>query len=174
MKQIAMKSGDVNLIGELVMLWILRPETYANAKDLEVPMPMCSHSGAVRRVRRSPSEFQIEPDNYLHARQLPTPSGMTTLQRIYGGCITPLRTQRLLSKRWAAGVGRLTEFNHCQSPHFESLAVNAGTNCITSATTSTSAISPIGASLSLLIATMKSDFFMPAKCWIAPLIPQAT
>jgi hypothetical protein len=61
-----------------------------------------------------------------------------------------------------------------QSLYFCSLAVRAGTNCMTSATTRTSATSPMGASLSLLIATTKSDFFIPARCWIAPEMPHAT
>lgn len=35
------------------------------------------------------------------------------------------------------------------------------------------AISMIGASASLLIATMQSEFCIPARCWIAPEIPHA-
>ena len=53
-------------------------------------------------------------------------------------------------------------------------AVSAGTISKRSPTTPTSATSKIGARGSLLMATMKSEPFMPTTCWMAPEIPQAT
>ncbi len=55
-----------------------------------------------------------------------------------------------------------------------SFSVNIGSNCFRSATARTSEISPIGASLSVLMARTNSDFFIPARCCMAPEIPQAT
>lgn len=68
---------------------------------------------------------------------------------------------------------------HCRCPPLAywracSFSVKTGRSCFRSATAKTSATSPMGASRSVLIATTNSDFFMPARCWIAPEIPQAT
>ncbi len=52
-------------------------------------------------------------------------------------------------------------------------SINAGRNCKASATTPRSASRKIGASGSLLIATMRFAPFMPTTCWSAPLIPTA-
>lgn len=60
-----------------------------------------------------------------------------------------------------------------QSPTAYSLAVSSGTAWNRSATRPTSATWKIGASGSLLIATITLLSFMPARCWIAPEIPQA-
>ena len=73
----------------------------------------------------------------------------------------------------AVGHGRARVIAPC-TIYACSFAVRAGTNCMTSATTRTSATSLMGASLSLLIATTKSDFLIPVRCWMAPLMPHAT
>ena len=52
-------------------------------------------------------------------------------------------------------------------------SVSIGTILCRSPTIPRSATEKIGAYLSLLIATMKSDSSIPARCWMAPLIPQA-
>lgn len=52
-------------------------------------------------------------------------------------------------------------------------SVSAGTTSKRSATTPTSATSKMGASGSLLMATMKFEPFIPTRCWMAPEIPQA-
>ncbi len=56
---------------------------------------------------------------------------------------------------------------------FFSFSTKAGTTFFKSHTIPKSATSKIGAYLSLLTATMKSDPSIPAKCWIAPEIPNA-
>ena len=53
------------------------------------------------------------------------------------------------------------------------LLTNSGTAVNRSASSPKSATEKIGASGSLLIATMTLLSFMPARCWIAPLMPQA-
>ncbi len=53
-------------------------------------------------------------------------------------------------------------------------AITCGTTANTSPTMPKSATSKIGASGSLLIATMFFDVCMPARCWIAPEMPSAT
>lgn len=55
-----------------------------------------------------------------------------------------------------------------------SAASNSGNNLNKSPTNPISAISKIGASPSLLIATMVPASLMPVRCWIAPLMPTAT
>ena len=52
-------------------------------------------------------------------------------------------------------------------------SVSIGIILFTSPTIPTSATLNIGANLSLLIATIKSLSSIPARCWIAPLIPHA-
>ena len=56
---------------------------------------------------------------------------------------------------------------------FFSLSVNIGTILWRSPTMPRSAAEKIGAYLSLLMAMMKSDSSIPARCWIAPEIPHA-
>src|SRR3954453_18433505 len=53
-------------------------------------------------------------------------------------------------------------------------SVAAGTTVFRSPTTPKSASSKIGASGSLLMATMVFEVCMPARCWIAPEMPTAT
>ena len=55
-----------------------------------------------------------------------------------------------------------------------SLPVSSGTSVNRSPTRPTSATWKIGASSSLLMATMILESFMPARCWIAPEMPTAT
>lgn len=54
-----------------------------------------------------------------------------------------------------------------------SFPVNSGTALNKSATSPWSATWKIGASGSLLMATMVLESFMPAKCWMAPEMPTA-
>ena len=56
---------------------------------------------------------------------------------------------------------------------FLTASVNSGKILKTSPTTPKSATLKIGAVSSLLIAMITSDSSIPAKCWIAPEIPQA-
>ena len=57
--------------------------------------------------------------------------------------------------------------------YFFSLSVRRGTILRTSPTIPKSATLKIGANLSLLMAMMKSDSSIPARCWMAPEIPIA-
>lgn len=59
-------------------------------------------------------------------------------------------------------------------PYFFTCSANLGTASNKSATKPTSATWKIGASGSLLMATIILDSFIPAKCWIAPEMPMAT
>ncbi len=61
------------------------------------------------------------------------------------------------------------------TPYFAAaiFAVSSGTRVNRSPTRPMSATWKIGASSSLLIATMIFESFMPARCWIAPLMPTA-
>lgn len=59
------------------------------------------------------------------------------------------------------------------STSFFSLSVSIGTILWRSPTMPRSAAVKIGAYLSLLMAMMKSDSSIPARCWIAPEIPHA-
>ncbi len=53
----------------------------------------------------------------------------------------------------------------CQTDYHDfNFSINTGINALRSAKTITSAISLMGASRSRLIATMNSDFFIPARC----------
>src|SRR5690606_39125795 len=54
------------------------------------------------------------------------------------------------------------------------VSISCGTTVNRSPTTPKSAISKIGASGSLLIATIVLAVCIPARCWIAPEIPSAT
>src|SRR5690606_32988263 len=56
----------------------------------------------------------------------------------------------------------------------QSAASSSGSTVNRSPTRPTSAISKIGASASLLIATIVPASLMPVRCWIAPLMPTAT
>src|SRR5688572_8000647 len=58
--------------------------------------------------------------------------------------------------------------------HFLSSSTSDGTSWKRSPTTPKSATWKIGASSSLLIATITRLSFMPARCWIAPEMPTAT
>ena len=58
-------------------------------------------------------------------------------------------------------------------PADHTLSVISGTASKMSATRPKSATWKIGASSSLLIATMIFESFIPARCWIAPEMPQA-
>src|SRR5439155_7294931 len=71
----------------------------------------------------------------------------------------------------AAGIGRRAE----DQPPFCAwiAAVMAGRIFSASPTMPRSAYWKIGASLSLLMAMIRLDVFMPTRCWIAPLIPTA-
>jgi hypothetical protein len=53
-------------------------------------------------------------------------------------------------------------------------SIRAGNTLCTSPTMPRSATEKIGASRSLLMATMFFEPFMPTRCWVAPEIPQAT
>ena len=55
-----------------------------------------------------------------------------------------------------------------------SASMSAGSTLCTSPTMPRSATEKIGASWSLLMATMFLEPFMPTRCWVAPEIPQAT
>ncbi len=48
-----------------------------------------------------------------------------------------------------------------------------GSTLCTSPTIPRSATEKMGASWSLLMATMFFEFFIPTKCWVAPEMPQA-
>jgi len=53
-------------------------------------------------------------------------------------------------------------------------SISFGMTLCTSPTIPRSATWKIGASWSLLMATMFFEFFMPTMCWVAPEMPQAT
>ena len=52
-------------------------------------------------------------------------------------------------------------------------SINFGNTLCTSPTIPRSATEKMGASWSLLMATMFFEFFMPTMCWVAPEIPHA-
>jgi hypothetical protein len=52
-------------------------------------------------------------------------------------------------------------------------SVISGSTFRASPTIPTSAYWKMGASLSLLMAMIRFDSFMPTRCWVAPLIPTA-
>src|SRR6478672_5977443 len=56
----------------------------------------------------------------------------------------------------------------------QSAASNSGSSLNKSPTRPMSAISKIGASASLLMATIVPASLIPVRCWIAPLMPMAT
>src|SRR5438067_2620971 len=58
-------------------------------------------------------------------------------------------------------------------PFHHNFSVSSGTSLNRSPTSPRSATWKIGASSSLLIATMSFESFMPARCWIAPDMPIA-
>ncbi len=64
-----------------------------------------------------------------------------------------------------AGAGR---------PDGQTLSVSSGTTVKRSPTRPISATWKMGASSSLLIATMTLESYIPARCWIAPEMPTAT
>ena len=68
-------------------------------------------------------------------------------------------------------IGRYDNWKNISSHYIFSLI--SGTALNKSATSPRSATWKIGASASLLIATIVFESFMPAKCWIAPEIPTA-
>ncbi len=55
-----------------------------------------------------------------------------------------------------------------------SASISWGRTLCTSPTIPRSATEKMGASWSLLMATMFLEFFIPTRCWVAPEIPQAT
>ena len=59
-------------------------------------------------------------------------------------------------------------------PRALSASISCGSTLCTSPTIPRSATEKMGASWSLLMATMFFEFFMPTRCWVAPEIPQAT
>jgi hypothetical protein len=63
--------------------------------------------------------------------------------------------------------------NYASARAFLIASTSGGTTSKMFATTPTSAISKMGASASLLMATMVREPFMPTMCWMAPLMPSA-
>ena len=80
----------------------------------------------------------------------------------------PQRLRKQLRKRRVSCAGGR---NH--PPLAQILPVSSGTALNRSATRPKSATWKIGASSSLLIATIVFESFMPARCWIAPEMPSA-
>ena len=79
--------------------------------------------------------------------------------------------------RWTAHDGpvKLLQDGHLAAQALRALtaSVSAGATVKRSPTTPKVAISKIGASLSLLIAMIVFEVCMPARCWIAPEMPNA-
>ncbi len=78
--------------------------------------------------------------------------------------LAPFAHRLATPRRWSAG--------RCQ-PRALRASMSLGTTLCTSPTTPRSATEKMGASWSLLMATMFFEFFMPTRCWVAPEIPQA-
>jgi len=79
---------------------------------------------------------------------------------------------------WTAGDGPVklspaSAHGSVQALRALTASVNTGATVKRSPTTPKSAISKIGASLSLLTAMIVLEVCMPARCWIAPEMPSA-
>ncbi len=99
-------------------------------------------------------------------------SGHYPSDRALPGTITGRRT----ACRWcrpAAGVRLPAGSGRFCQPRALRASINFGNTLCTSPTIPRSATEKMGASWSLLMATMFFEFFMPTMCWVAPEIPHA-
>ena len=145
------------------------PSSSATAVGIAVPTAIASKAmkvtsisrpAVVRRCARSKT-----PAVPLVVTSSPTPS--------VSRCFPPRTCVERRPPRGPALDGALGRSARAQPLRAVICSVAAGTTVFRSPTTPKSASSKIGASGSLLMATMVFEVCMPARCWIAPEMPTA-
>lgn len=141
------------------------PSSSSTAVGIAVPTAIASKAIRVTRVS-SPIVVSRWPASQIDARdsstQRPNPAGAPDLP---GSGTRPGAAPR---RERRPGVGARSYLRAVIS------SVAVGTTVLRSPMTPKSASSKIGASGSLLMATIVFDVCMPARCWMAPEMPTAT